>query len=35
MTEVPEKPDGKLSDAGLAVIVKSGARLTVTVMMAE
>jgi hypothetical protein len=35
ITEVPEKPDGKLREVGLAEIVKSGARLTVTVMLTE
>lgn len=35
MTEVPAKPDGKLREVGLAEIVKSGARLTVTVILTE
>ena len=35
MTEVPEKPDGKLREEGLAEIVKSGAKPTTTEMLVE
>lgn len=35
MTEIPEKPDGKLIEVGLAEIVKSVGGITVTVILVE
>ena len=35
MAEVPEKPAGKLREAGKAEILKSRGRLTVTMTLAE